>query len=472
MTDTPNAPVLDAPLPCPFCGKEAVTTLFKFMPSDSRWLAHCPDESCVGHDTEEQSCGKGWFLAGWNRRAALPPSVPTTEPVAGGPITDGERIDAIARTVAATTDGVVIHDATPDWSVVVMNDGEVCGQGEDVRGALDQMVREDRIVQKVLADARNAPPASAPSGDDGEGADEYVDMAKRNLATMEDEIDAARFALYGDTENTMPLFIGIQQLRTVNQMRRRCECGVLESALCEDCDSAIAEVHVDDPDTRQVCFVCALAAAWKVERAEVEKWLIHPAAQPASEDATAGESRFPEDGVSDPIEALRQANDYIGELKREIDYTAIELASLRRAALPPSVPVATEPVACPKCGGTLHRVVYSGGVFNRDQWESMRAGDWYCETCPDRAEGVRYRYFWNSEIAAPPASAPTPALSVTASREAVEAAIASATCGHVLDCECVIVDGPHTPCIHCRNLAELVSLALLVGAPTGEVQNG
>ena len=77
------------------------------------------------------------------------------------PITDAERIDAICRTVAATTDGVVIHDATPDWSVVVMNDGEVCGQGEDVRGALDKMVREDRMVQKILAEHRAAPPTAA-----------------------------------------------------------------------------------------------------------------------------------------------------------------------------------------------------------------------------------------------------------------------------------------------------------------------
>ena len=64
---------LSKALPCPFCGKDAVTTLFKFMPSDSRWLAHCPDEGCVGHDTESvESTGLGWFVDGWNRRAALP----------------------------------------------------------------------------------------------------------------------------------------------------------------------------------------------------------------------------------------------------------------------------------------------------------------------------------------------------------------------------------------------------------------
>ncbi len=72
------------------------------------------------------------------------------------PITDAERIDAIATTVGATTDGVTIHDATPDWSVVVLNDGEVCGRGEDVRTALDQLVRQDRLVAKVLTDQRSA----------------------------------------------------------------------------------------------------------------------------------------------------------------------------------------------------------------------------------------------------------------------------------------------------------------------------
>jgi hypothetical protein len=45
----------------------------------------------------------------------------------------------------------------------------VCGQGEDVRGALDKMVREDRVVQKILAEHRPASPLpspAAPTGDD------------------------------------------------------------------------------------------------------------------------------------------------------------------------------------------------------------------------------------------------------------------------------------------------------------------
>ncbi len=46
-----------------------------------------------------------------------------------------------------------------------------------------------------------------------------------------------------------------------------------------------------------------------------------------NEDRLAGESRFPDDGVSDPVEALRQANDLIAELKREIDHTALELVA-------------------------------------------------------------------------------------------------------------------------------------------------
>ncbi len=71
------------------------------------------------------------------------------------PISDVERIDAIAKTVGVTSDGVVIHDATPDWSVVVMNDGEVCGRGGDVRTALDQLVRQDRLLSKVVGDHRH-----------------------------------------------------------------------------------------------------------------------------------------------------------------------------------------------------------------------------------------------------------------------------------------------------------------------------
>jgi len=98
--------------------------------------------------------------------AALPPSADA--PSSEGEITDADRIDAIQRTVAATEGGVSIHDATPEWSTVVEHDGEVCGRGQGVRAALDQMVREDRMVRELLASHGVAMPGDAalrPSAD-------------------------------------------------------------------------------------------------------------------------------------------------------------------------------------------------------------------------------------------------------------------------------------------------------------------
>lgn len=38
--------------------------------------------------------------------------------------------------------------------------------------------------------------------------------------------------------------------------------------------------------------------------------------------------------------------------------------------------------ACPTCGETLIAVRYSG-YLNSDQWDSIKGGDWYCNTCTD-----------------------------------------------------------------------------------------
>lgn len=56
--------------------------------------------------------------------------------------------------------------------------------------------------------------------------------------------------------------------------------------------------------------------------------------------------------------------------------------------------------ACPTCGTVLEKVRYPGGHLNRDQWESQRAGDWTCSTCPPngRAAQDTAAYFWNKEV--------------------------------------------------------------------------
>jgi hypothetical protein len=55
---------------------------------------------------------------------------------------------------------------------------------------------------------------------------------------------------------------------------------------------------------------------------------------------------------------------------------------------------------CPTCGGELERVrIPEGCMFNRDQWESMRAGDWYCETCPDNGRAKSgVCHWWDHEV--------------------------------------------------------------------------
>jgi len=74
----------------------------------------------------------------------------------------------------------------------------------------------------------------------------------------------------------------------------------------------------------------------------------------------------------------------------------------------PPAPAQGEPV-CPDCGGELHRVKYDPRTtLNRDQFDSQKAGDYWCESCRgSRAQKNDYRYFWKHELTArqPPAPA-------------------------------------------------------------------
>lgn len=57
---------------------------------------------------------------------------------------------------------------------------------------------------------------------------------------------------------------------------------------------------------------------------------------------------------------------------------------------------------CPQCGGPLEVVRQSGKLpLNPDQWASMRAGDYYCPTCPDNDRGMSgLCYWWEHELPA------------------------------------------------------------------------
>jgi len=55
---------------------------------------------------------------------------------------------------------------------------------------------------------------------------------------------------------------------------------------------------------------------------------------------------------------------------------------------------------CPDCGTKLEKVVYdSSYLLNFDQWDSIKAGDYYC---PGECKGDRgksgLRYFWERAL--------------------------------------------------------------------------
>lgn len=60
---------------------------------------------------------------------------------------------------------------------------------------------------------------------------------------------------------------------------------------------------------------------------------------------------------------------------------------------------------CPECGAPLERVRYGGGYLNEDQFNSIRAGDWFCGNVeithsPQRLRGrdQHLAYWWNREL--------------------------------------------------------------------------
>ncbi len=89
---------------------------------------------------------------------------------------------------------------------------------------------------------------------------------------------------------------------------------------------------------------------------------------------------------------------------------------------------------CPGCGGPLTEVRSpAGSVFNRDQWESMIVGNWYCTACPphpDRTAHTGYRYWWDSEVH------PAPTTQGEGEDHSVKAC---GICGAV-ECQCLLND--------------------------------
>jgi hypothetical protein len=58
---------------------------------------------------------------------------------------------------------------------------------------------------------------------------------------------------------------------------------------------------------------------------------------------------------------------------------------------------------CPNCKGILKKVAQTKLWLNDDQFDAVKAGDYYCEVCPeekgtaDKAR-TKYAYFWEKDI--------------------------------------------------------------------------
>ena len=64
---------------------------------------------------------------------------------------------------------------------------------------------------------------------------------------------------------------------------------------------------------------------------------------------------------------------------------------------------------CPKCNGPLKEVTYqSNSMLNRDQFDAVRAGDFYCTSCKGSESSSGYKYFWLRELLQLPAREPEP----------------------------------------------------------------
>lgn len=53
---------------------------------------------------------------------------------------------------------------------------------------------------------------------------------------------------------------------------------------------------------------------------------------------------------------------------------------------------------CPACGEPLQKVRNTGGWMNDDQFDAVKAGDWFCE-CHNNGRGnTPLAYYWDREV--------------------------------------------------------------------------
>jgi hypothetical protein len=59
---------------------------------------------------------------------------------------------------------------------------------------------------------------------------------------------------------------------------------------------------------------------------------------------------------------------------------------------------------CPNCGRRVEPVTQSISCLNSDQFDAVKAGDWYCTACPEDVGTAKksisgFAYFWDKDIA-------------------------------------------------------------------------
>lgn len=53
---------------------------------------------------------------------------------------------------------------------------------------------------------------------------------------------------------------------------------------------------------------------------------------------------------------------------------------------------------CPTCGCALFKVRNESSYLNDDQFDAVKAGDWFCHTCVGKEARSGFKYWWNREL--------------------------------------------------------------------------
>ena len=55
--------------------------------------------------------------------------------------------------------------------------------------------------------------------------------------------------------------------------------------------------------------------------------------------------------------------------------------------------------SCPGCGSKLEKVIQSqNSMLNSEQFDAIKAGDYFCRICKGDRGKSGYRYYWKNEL--------------------------------------------------------------------------